>query len=127
MCFSDDKREKVDLKKETFEKIEINFAKDENIQFDTKNNRWNPYIKKIGNNSVLPDIKKSKNPHNQEDIDNINKEIEEKDKKIADLKTKIENVNKKIETLKGIVKIDVGEQLYLQDLLKNIKKKSDEN
>ena len=127
MCFSDDKREKVDLKKETFEKIEINFAKDENIQFDTKNNRWNPYIKKIGNNSVLPDIKKSKNPHNQEDIDNINKESEEKDKKIADLKTKIENVNKKIETLKGIVKIDVGEQLYLQDLLKNIKKKSDEN
>ena len=127
MCFSDDKREKVDLKKETFEKIEINFAKDENIQFDTKNNRWNPYIKKIGNNSVLPDIKKSKNPHNQEDIDNINIEIEEQDKKIADLKTKIENVNKKIETLKGIVKIDVGEQLYLQDLLKNIKKKSDEN
>ena len=127
MCFSDDKREKVDLKKETFEKIEINFAKDENIQFDTKNNRWNPYIKKIGNNSILPDINKSKNPHNQEDIDNINKEIEEKDKKIADLKTKIENVNKKIETLKGIVKIDVGEQLYLQDLLKNIKKKSDEN
>ena len=127
MCFSDDKKEKVDLKKESFEKIEINFAKDEKIEFDTKNNKWNPYIKKIGNNSTLPNLKKSKNPHNQEDIDNIKKEIEEKDKKISDLKMKIENVNKKIETLKSIVKIDVGEQLYLQDLLKNIKKKQDEN
>ena len=127
MCFSDDKKENVDLKKENFEKIEINFAKDEIIEFDTKNNRWNPYIKKVGNTSALPNLKKSKNPHNQEDIDNIKKEIEEKDKKILDLKMKIENVNKKIETVKGIVKIDVGEQLYLQDLLKNIKKKQDEN
>ena len=127
MCFSDDKKPKVDLKKENFEKIEINFGKDENIQFDIKNNRWNPYIKKIGNSSISPTLKKSKNPHNQEDIDNIKKEIKEKDKKILDLKKKIDNVNKKIETLKGIVKIDVGEQLYLQDLLKNIKKKTDEN
>ena len=127
MCFSDDKAEKVDLKQEPFEKIEINFGKDENIQFDLKNNKWNPYIKKSGNISSNQNIKQSKNLHNQEDIDKIKKEIEEKDKKILDLKTKIENVNKKIETLKGIVKIDIGEQLYLQDLLKNIKNKPKEN
>ena len=55
------------------------------------------------------------------------KTIEEKNKKISDLQTKIAGVEKKIATLKNILKIDVGEQLYLQDLLKDKKNLDNEN
>ena len=127
MCFGCDKEVNVDLKKEKFEEINIDLGLGESIKFDLDNYKWNGYIKEAGINSPNSKIKNSKNSHNQEEIDNINKEIGEKEKKILDLKTKIENVNKKIETLKSIVKIDVGEQLYLQDLLKNIKNKTNEN
>ena len=127
MCFGGDKEVNVDLKKEKFEEINIDLGLGESIKFDLDNYKWNGYIKEAGINSPNNKIKNSKNSHNQEEIDNINKEIGEKEKKILDLKTKIENVNKKIETLKSIVKIDVGEQLYLQDLLKNIKNKTNDN
>ena len=121
MCFGD-KIEPVDLSKEKFEKIKITFnQKDgkEEIEFDTNTNKWDPYIK--GDTTINPETKKSKNVHNAEDIENLQKEIEEKDKKINDLETKISTVEKKIQTLKNILKIDVGEQLYLEDLLKDKK------
>ena len=48
----------------------------------------------------------------------MQKEISEKDLKISELQAKIGGVEKKIATLKNILKIDVEEQSYLQDLLK---------
>ena len=48
----------------------------------------------------------------------MQKEISEKDMKITELHDKIGGVEKKIATLKNILKIDVEEQSYLQDLLK---------
>ena len=116
MCDSGDKGEPVNLKDEKMEKILINFNNKEQITFDTKTNKWNPNIKVSP--STNQNLYKSKNVHNKEDVEKLQKEIEEKDKKISDLQTKITNVEKKIATLKNIVKIDVGEQLYLQDLLK---------
>ena len=74
-----------------------------------------------------PNLKKSKTVHNKDDIERIQNEIEEKNKKISDLQTKIAWVEKKIATLKNILKIDVGEQLYLQDLLKDKKNLDNEN
>ena len=91
------------------------------INFDTSKNKWNPYIK--DSIQISTNIKKSKNEHNQEDIEKLKKENEEKDKKISDLESKINGVKKKIETLKNILKVDVGEQLYLDDLLQEKKNK----
>ena len=46
--------------------------------------------------------------------------------KISELQTKIESVEKKMATLKNILKIDVGEKMYLQDLLKDKKKENEQ-
>ena len=116
MCFGD-KNDPIDLSKEKFEVVKIKFNSKEKIEFDPKNTKWNPFI--TDNTSKNTEVKKSKNIHDQGDIEQLQKEIEDKDKKISDLQTKIETVEKKIETLKNILKIDVGEQLYLQDLLKD--------
>ena len=119
MCNSE-KSEPVYLEKEKFDDIKIKLGK-ELINFDTSKNKWNPYIK--DSIQISTNIKKSKNEHNQEDIEKIKKENEEKDKKISDLESKINGVKKKIETLKNILKVDVGEQLYLDDLLQEKKNK----
>ena len=119
MCNSE-KSEPVYLEKEKFDEIKIKLGK-ELINFDTSKNKWNPYIK--DSIQISTNIKKSKNEHNQEDIEKLKKENEEKDKKISDLESKINGVKKKIETLKNILKVDVGEQLYLDDLLQEKKNK----
>ena len=119
MCNSE-KSEPVHLEKEKFDDIKIKLGK-ELINFDTSKNKWNPYIK--DSIQISTNIKKSKNEHNQEDIEKLKKENEEKDKKISDLESKINGVKKKIETLKNILKVDVGEQLYLDDLLQEKKNK----
>ena len=125
MCDSGDKSEPIDLQTEKMDKISLKFNSNEQIDFDTKNNKWIPYI--VGNGSVNPNLKKSKTVHNKDDIVKLQDEIEEKNKKISDLQTKIAGVEKKIATLKNILKIDVGEQLYLDDLLKDKKKLDNEN
>ena len=119
MCNSEDPKP-VYLEKEKFDEIKIKLGK-ELINFDTSKNKWNPYIK--DSIQISTNIKKSKNEHNQEDIEKLKKENEEKDKKISDLESKINGVKKKIETLKNILKVDVGEQLYLDDLLQEKKNK----
>ena len=119
MCNSE-KVEPVYLDKEKFQEIKIKLGK-ELINFDTSKNKWNPFIK--NSMQISTNIKKSKNEHNQEDIERLKKENEEKDKKISDLESKINGVKKKIETLKNILKVDVGEQLYLDDLLQEKKNK----
>ena len=124
MCDSGEKIQ-VNLMTEKMEKIILNFNSNERIDFDIKTNKWNPYI--VGNGSVNPNLKKSKTVHNKDDIVKLQDEIEEKNKKISDLQTKIAGVEKKIATLKNILKIDVGEQLYLDDLLKDKKKLDNEN
>ena len=124
MCDSGEKAQ-VNLMTEKMEKIILNFNSNERIDFDLKTNKWNPYI--VGSSSVNPNLKKSKTVHNKDDIERIQNEIEEKNKKISDLQTKIAGVEKKIATLKNILKIDVGEQLYLQDLLKDKKNLDNEN
>ena len=116
MCFSDDKGEPINLEQEKLQNIEIKFNKKEKIIFDPKNNKWNPY--QVESTSVNPEIYKSKNVHSKEDIEQLQKEISEKDLKISELQAKIGGVEKKIATLKNILKIDVEEQSYLQDLLK---------
>ena len=116
MCFSDDKGEPINLEQEKLQNIEIKFNKKEKIIFDPKKNKWNPY--QMESTSVNPEIYKSKNVHNKEDIEQLQKEISEKDLKISELQAKIGGVEKKIATLKNILKIDVEEQSYLQDLLK---------
>ena len=125
MCDSGNNNEQINLEKEKMEKIIIKFNDKEKIDFDLKKNKWNPFI--IGNTSINPNLKKSKNVHNKEDVGKLQKEIDEKNKKISDLKTKIDGVEKKIATLKNILKIDVGEQLYLQDLLKDKKNLENDN
>ena len=126
MCFSDgDEEEKINLAEQPFEKIKIKFNKNEQIEF--VDNKWNPYIKANNSINVNQKVKKSTNPHSQEDVDNLKKEIEQKDKKIEELEEKIKKVEEKIDTLKNILKIDVGEQLYLQDLLKQEEKNINEN
>ena len=122
MCQSS-KAEKIDLNKEKFQPIQLKLGKEE-IKFDEKLNKWNPYIR--ANASTNTNLQKSKNVHNQEDIEKLQKEIEEKDQKISELQTKIESVEKKMATLKNILKIDVGEQMYLQDLLKDKKKENEQ-
>ena len=122
MCQSS-KAEKIDLNEEKFQPIKLKLGKEE-ITFDEKHNKWNPYIR--ANPSINSNLKKSKNVHNQEDIEKLQKEIEEKDQKISELQTKIESVEKKMATLKNILKIDVGEQMYLQDLLKDKKKENEQ-
>ena len=122
MCQSS-KAEKIDLNKEKFQPIQLKLGKEE-IKFDEKLNKWNPFIR--ANPSINSNLKKSKNVHNQEDIEKLQKEIEEKDQKISELQTKIESVEKKMATLKNILKIDVGEQMYLQDLLKDKKKENEQ-
>ena len=124
MCDSGEKTQ-VNLMTEKMEKIILNFNSNERIDFDLKTNKWNPYI--VGSSSVNPNLKKSKTVHNKDDIERIQNEIEEKNKKISDLQTKIAKKKKKIATLKNILKIDVGEQLYLQDLLKDKKNLDNEN
>ena len=116
MCFSDDKGEPINLEQEKLQNIEIKFNKKEKIIFDPKKNKWNPY--QVESTSVNPEIYKSKNVHSKEDIEQLQKEISEKDLKITELQAKIGGVEKKIATLKNILKIDVEEQSYLQDLLK---------
>ena len=116
MCFSDDKDEPINLEQEKLQNIEIKFNKKEKIIFDPKKNKWNPY--QMESTSVNPEIYKSKNVHSKEDIEQLQKEISEKDMKITELQAKIGGVEKKIATLKNILKIDVEEQSYLQDLLK---------
>ena len=116
MCFSDDKGEPINLEQEKLQNIEIKFNKKEKIIFDPKKNKWNPY--QVESTSVNPEIYKSKNVHSKEDIEQLQKEISEKDLKISELQAKIGGVEKKIATLKNILKIDVEEQSYLQDLLK---------
>ena len=116
MCFSDDKGEPINLEQEKLQNIEIKFNKKEKIIFDPKKNKWNPY--QVESTSVNPEIYKSKNVHSKEDIEQLQKEISEKDMKITELQAKIGGVEKKIATLKNILKIDVEEQSYLQDLLK---------
>ena len=116
MCFSDDKGEPINLEQEKLQNIEIKFNKKEKIIFDPKKNKWNPY--QMESTSVNPEIYKSKNVHSKEDIEQLQKEISEKDLKITELQAKIGGVEKKIATLKNILKIDVEEQSYLQDLLK---------
>ena len=116
MCFSDDKGEPINLEQEKLQNIEIKFNKKEKIIFDPKKNKWNPY--QMESTSVNPEIYKSKNVHSKEDIEQLQKEISEKDLKIRELQAKIGGVEKKIATLKNILKIDVEEQSYLQDLLK---------
>ncbi len=116
MCFSDDKGEPINLEQEKLQNIEIKFNKKEKIIFDPKKNKWNPY--QMESTSVNPEIYKSKNVHSKEDIEQLQKEISEKDLKISELQAKIGGVEKKIATLKNILKIDVEEQSYLQDLLK---------
>ena len=116
MCFSDDKGEPINLEQEKLQNIEIKFNKKEKIIFDPKKNKWNPY--QMESTSVNPEIYKSKNVHSKEDIEQLQKEISEKDMKITELQAKIGGVEKKIATLKNILKIDVEEQSYLQDLLK---------
>ena len=116
MCFSDDKGEPINLEQEKLQNIEIKFNKKEKIIFDPKKNKWNPY--QMESTSVNPEIYKSKNIHSKEDIEQLQKEISEKDLKISELQAKIGGVEKKIATLKNILKIDVEEQSYLQDLLK---------
>ena len=64
---------------------------------------------------------KSVNVHSKEEVEELRKEIEQKDKKIENLKDKINKIDEKIKTLKNILKIDVGEQLYLNDLIKDAK------
>ena len=116
MCFSDDKGEPINLEQEKLQNIEIKFNKKEKIIFDPNKNKWNPY--QMESTSVNPEIYKSKNVHSKEDIEQLQKEISEKDLKISELQAKIGGVEKKIATLKNILKIDVEEQSYLQDLLK---------
>ena len=116
MCFSDDKGEPINLEQEKLQNIEIKFNKKEKIIFDPKKNKWNPY--QMESTSVNPEIYKSKNVHSKEYIEQLQKEISEKDLKISELQAKIGGVEKKIATLKNILKIDVEEQSYLQDLLK---------
>ena len=116
MCFSDDKGEPINLGNEKMQNIEIKFNKKDKITFDPKKNKWNPY--QMESSSVNHEVYKSKNVHNKEDIEQLQKEISEKEIKIQDLSAKIGGVQKKIDTLKNILKIDVEEQLYLQDLLK---------
>ena len=116
MCFSEDKGEPINIEKEKLQNIEIKFNKKEKIIFDPKKNKWNPY--QVESTSVNPEIYKSKNVHSKEDIEQLQKEISEKDLKISELQAKIGGVEKKIATLKNILKIDVEEQSYLQDLLK---------
>ena len=116
MCFSDDKGEPINLEQEKLQNIEIKFNKKEKIIFDPKKNKWNPY--QMESTSVNPEIYKSKNVHSKEDIEQLQKEISDKDLKISELQAKIGGVEKKIATLKNILKIDVEEQSYLQDLLK---------
>ena len=116
MCFSDDKGEPINLEQEKLQNIEIKFNKKEKIIFDPKKNKWNPY--QMESTSVNPEIYKSKNVHSKEDIEQLQKEISEKDLKISELQAKIGGFEKKIATLKYILKIDVEEQSYLQDLLK---------
>ena len=116
MCFSDDKGEPINLEQEKLQNIEIKFNKKEKIIFDPKKNKWNPY--QMESTSINPEIYKSKNVHSKEDIEQLQKEISEKDLKISELQAKIGGVEKKIATLKNILKIDVEEQSYLQDLLK---------
>ncbi len=116
MCFSDYKGEPINLEQEKLQNIEIKFNKKEKIIFDPKKNKWNPY--QMESTSVNPEIYKSKNVHSKEDIEQLQKEISEKDLKISELQAKIGGVEKKIATLKNILKIDVEEQSYLQDLLK---------
>ena len=126
MCDSGNNNEQINLEKEKMEKIIIKFNDKEKIDFDLKKNKWNPFI--IGNTtSINPNLKKSKDVHNKEDARKLQKEIDAKNKKISDLKTKIDGVEKKIATLKNILKIDVGEQLYLQDLLKDKKNLENDN
>ena len=96
MCDSGDKGEPIDLKTEKMDKISLKFNSNEQIDFDTKNNKWIPYI--VGNGSVNPNLKKSKTVHNKDDIVKLQDEIEEKNKKISDLQTKIAGVEKKKST-----------------------------
>ena len=125
MCFSDDKGEPINLGNEKMQNIEIKFNKKDKITFDPKKNKWNPY--QMESSSVNPEVYKSKNAHNKEDIEQLQKEISEKEIKIQDLSAKIGGVQKKIDTLKNILKIDVEEQLYLQDLLKEKQNMENDN
>ena len=118
MCFSSDKKEDVvELSKVPYEEIKISINKEEKIEF--VDSKWNPYIK--ANKSINPNILKSVNVHSKEEVEDLRKEIEQKDKKIENLKDKINKIDEKIKTLKNILKIDVGEQLYLNDLIKDAK------
>ena len=72
------KKKKVN-NEEKMEKIILNFNSNERIDFDLKTNKWNPYI--VGSSSVNPNLKKSKTVHNKDDIERIQNEIEEKNKK----------------------------------------------
>ena len=90
MCNSE-KAEPVYLDKEKFQEIKIKLGK-ELINFDTIKNKWNTFIK--NSMQISTNIKKSKNEHNQEDIERLKKENEEKDKKISDLESKINGVKK---------------------------------
>ena len=118
MCFSSDKKEEVvELYKVPYEEIKISINKEEKIEF--VDSKWNPYIK--ANKSINPNILKSVNVHSKEEVEELRKEIEQKYKKIENLKDKINKIDEKIKTLKNILKIDVGEQLYLNDLIKDAK------
>ena len=97
--------------------LNVSGIEDEKIEF--VDSKWNPYIK--ANKSINPNILKSVNVHSKEEVEELRKEIERKDKKIENLKDKINKIDEKIKTLKNILKIDVGEQLYLNDLIKDAK------
>ena len=60
---------------------------------DTKINKLNPNIKVSA--STNQNLCKSKNVHNKENIEKLQKEIDEKDKNISHLETKIANIEKK--------------------------------
>ena len=130
MCKSSNEEvQKVDLREDKYDEINIQVNDQESIEFDVK--KWKPVFGKK-TTSVMSNIieeendeqsEKEESQDKEEDktiIDNLQKQIEVKDEKIKDLEQKIQEVNDKIETMHKILSIDVSEQNYVNELTKKV-------
>ena len=109
MCCND-KAEKVDLRNQKFENINLNINKS-NLQFFPYENYGIFRLTSAISNDNSPEL----NDLNKQ-LSEIKKDIDVKGKRIELLKNKIEEIDQKIDAMNQILNIDVSEKEYITEL-----------